>query len=141
MMDKVQCGYYINSDVYFDLDKKTLFNISKSFPSHQRAPIVLRETMFRLFAYLLENADGTIIENNVILLDIWDKHGLSSSNQRLWQVMYSLKIKLTSLGVPDDFIMRVESKGYYVKENLISVLYREQKPVMVKSTNNGVHHF
>lgn len=96
---------------------------------------MLRETMFRLFLYLLENADDGIMDNTEILVNVWDKYGLSSSNQRLWQVMSGLKNKLCAVGVPEGFIMRVESRGYYVRKDLITVLYCERRSIA-----QGIQH-
>lgn len=70
-------------------------------------------------------------------LNVWDNYGLSSSNQRLWQVMNALKIKLNSVGVTEDFIMRVESKGYYVRENLVNILYTNKKSSFAGNHSNA----
>ncbi|HBE9181138.1 TPA: hypothetical protein KNH08_004064 [Serratia fonticola] len=142
-MEKYTFGYYIGSDVHFDIQKKLLVNVNQR--AQKKVQVVLRDTMFRLFIYLLEHADGTIVDNSDILLNVWDKYGLSSSNQRLWQVMQALKFKLNLVGIPSDFIMRVESKGYYVRENMITVLYSDKKassdlsPTVEK--NHDLHNF
>ncbi|CAI1873426.1 Uncharacterised protein [Serratia fonticola] len=140
-MEKTIFGYYIGSDVHFDVTNKTLINVSAVLRIRQKKSVLLRDTMFRLFLFLLENANGTIVDNSDILINVWDKHGLSSSNQRLWQVMQALKAKLSYVGVPDDFIMRVESKGYYVRENMITVLYSEKKnPPTLEHQHDIRHH-
>jgi len=140
-MQKTIFGYYIGSDVHFDVTNKTLINVSAVPRISQRKMVSLRDTMFRLFIFLLENANGTIIYNSDILFNVWDRHGLSSSNQRLWQVMQALKTKLSYVGIPDDFILRVESKGYYVRENMITVLYSEKKmPPKIEHQHNIFHH-
>lgn len=142
-MEKYTFGYYIGSDVHFDIQKKLLVNVNQR--AQKKVQVVLRDTMFRLFIYLLEHADGTIVDNSDTLLNVWDKYGLSSSNQRLWQVMQALKFKLNLVGIPSDFIMRVESKGYYVRENMITVLYSDKKtssdlsPTVEK--NHDLHNF
>ncbi|WP_025121472.1 MULTISPECIES: helix-turn-helix domain-containing protein [unclassified Serratia (in: enterobacteria)] len=140
-MEKIIFGYYIGTDVHFDLNKKTLVNVNINPRSHQRMQVMLRDTMFRLFVFLIEHANGSIIHNSEILLNVWDKHGLSSSNQRLWQVMQALKFKLNLVGVPDDFIMRVESKGYYVKEHILTVLYSEKMSSQFLEKNHDLRHF
>ena len=136
-MDKTIFGYYIEPDVYFNIDKRMLVNVDKNIRFHRYSPVILRETMFHLLVYLLENAKGNIISNSDILLNVWDNHGLSSSNQRLWQVMNALKMKLNSVGVTEDFIMRVESKGYYVRENLVSILYTNKKSGVAGKRRNA----
>lgn len=125
-MEKIILGYYIGSDVHFDIKKRMLINVNASLRSGLRPQVLFRETMFRLFMYLIENANGAVINDCVLLSNVWDKYGLNSSNQRLWQVMNALKHKMKVVGMPDDFIMRVESKGYYVRENMIIRLYGDK---------------
>lgn len=137
-MDKDLFGYRINQDVYVDIENKTLVNVSKVTSAHLCHNVTLRDTMFRLFVFLLENAEGGIIGNSEILTNVWDMYGLSSSNQRLWQVMHALKDKLRSAGLPEDFIMRIESKGYYVREDMITVLYTKKCNTSNRDVNNGV---
>lgn len=145
-MDKHVFGYYIGTDVHFDIKNKTLINVNRNRPPRKNVQIELRDTMLRLLAFLLEHADGTITSNEDILVNVWDVNGLSSSNQRLWQVMKELKAKLCLVGIRDDFIMRVDSKGYYLRENLITVLYSETKKTTSPSfykedSHNDLCHF
>jgi len=87
---------------------------------------VMRETMMRLFLYLLQNACDRIVTNEEILYNVWDLHGLRSSSQRLWQVMQSLRFKLAMLGVSHDFIMRIETievKGFSIKKGSVRPLF------------------
>lgn len=139
-MEKTIFGYYIGSDVHFDIKNKTLINVNKNLSSRQKTQVILRDTMLRLLAFLLDNANGTVIDNTDILINVWEVHGLSSSNQRLWQVMQGLKIKLSLVGIADDFIMRVDSKGYYVRENMITVLYSEKKIKPMLEQRHDIRH-
>ena len=127
-MEKFIFGYYIDNDVHFDLKRQILVNVDPIQRARRRTQVILRDTMFRLFVYLLEHANGSIINNTALLMEVWDKYGLSSSNQRLWQVVQALKEKLALVGIPSDFIMRIESKGYYVREHMITVLYSDRTP-------------
>lgn len=140
-MEKFIFGYCIGNDVHFDLSKKILVNVDPAQRARHRTQVILRDTMFRLFVYLLENANGSIIDNADILLEVWDKYGLSSSNQRLWQVVQALKEKLALVGVPGDFIMRIESKGYYLRESKITVLYSDKKPTTTLDNRYDICHF
>lgn len=126
-MNKIIFGYYIGTDVHVDIKNKTLINVNKTLSSRQKTQVVLRDTMLRLFTFLLDHADGKIVDNTDILIYVWESNGLSSSNQRLWQVMKALKAKLKLVGIRDDFIMRVDSKGYYIREGMVTVLYGEKK--------------
>lgn len=140
-MEKFIFGYYIGNDVHFDLKKQLLVNMDPTQRARRQTQVILRDTMFRLFVYLLDHADGSIINNVDLLIEVWDKHGLCSSNQRLWQVVQALKEKLALVGVPSDFIMRIETKGYYVKEHMITVLYSEKKmPPLLEHRHDIRHH-
>lgn len=119
-MKRILIGYYIGNSVQLDIQHKKLssFDNKKAY--------VLRPTMMRLFLYLLENAAGKIVTTDNILHDVWDLHSLKSSSQRLWQVMQALKFRLAALGVPHDFIMRVETtevKGFTLNAELIRPFY------------------
>lgn len=124
-MEKYVFGYYIEPDIYIEIVKKRVINTDYDNHTYGGKQEVFRDTMFRLLLCLLDNANGSIISNSSLLAEVWDMSGLMSSNQRLWQVMQRLKSKLHLIGIPDDFIMRVESKGYYVKESMITVLYSD----------------
>lgn len=130
-MDNAIFGYYIEPDVFLDVKKRMLVNTNVSKKAYHRQSVSLRETMFQLLLFLLKNANGSIIRNSDILINVWDEAGLSSSNQRLWQVMHGLKIKLNAVGISEDFIMRVDSKGYYIKKDMITILYRREKSLCV----------
>ncbi|QIU88429.1 winged helix-turn-helix domain-containing protein [Yokenella regensburgei] len=123
-MEKVLVGYYIDSHVHFELQHKKIIRFDSK--GKQLRCFVLRETMMRLFIYLLENASDNIVTNEQILYNVWDIYGLKSSSQRLWQVMQALKYRLAVLNVPHDFIMRVDTfevKGYCLKKDMIRPLY------------------
>ncbi|MEE7533818.1 hypothetical protein IV503_19450 [Klebsiella huaxiensis] len=126
-MSKELFGFRINKNIYVDIENNTLINAGKIFSVRNGATLILKDTMFRLFVYLLNNSNAEVILNSAILRDVWDLYGLSSSNQRLWQVMNALKYKLSSVGLPDDFIVKINSKGYSVRRELITPLYTERK--------------
>ncbi|NGX85868.1 winged helix-turn-helix domain-containing protein [Rahnella sp. Lac-M11] len=71
--------------------------------------------MMRLLIYMLETSGHRIVSNNEIMIQVWENHLVSASSQRLWQVMRELKKKLSLPGLPEEFIMRIESKGYFLK--------------------------
>ncbi|MCX8957833.1 winged helix-turn-helix domain-containing protein [Erwinia psidii] len=119
-------GYVIERDIQVNIIQSRVININHLNHDDITAIVTLRKTMMRLFIYLLENADSGVIQHEDILLNVWDKYGLSSSNQRLWQVMRCLRNKLSSLGIPDDFITRIESgphRGYQISKNKVTTVY------------------
>ncbi|QNK33226.1 winged helix-turn-helix domain-containing protein [Serratia sp. JUb9] len=116
-------GYFIHPNVQVDVIHSRIININSVVAEGGKGIITLRTTMMRLLSYLLEHANGEIILNDEILLNVWDKHELSSSTQRLWQVMQALKQRLNVVGIPDDFIIRVETKGFFIREGVVTPLY------------------
>ncbi len=88
------------------------------------AYVLLNKTMLQLLIYLLENAcRNEISSKEDILRHLWDEQEDFSSNQRLWQVMKDLKLKLRAIELPSDFIVSIKGKGYSVKEYSIVALF------------------
>jgi len=85
--------------------------------------IILRKTMAHVLEYLFENATVDVVTDSELMENVWDKHGLSSSTQRVWQVMSNLKSKLFFLGLSDDVILRVSKKGYLLKSDSVERLF------------------
>lgn len=85
--------------------------------------IILRKTMSHVLEYLFENATIDVVTDSELMENVWDKNGLSSSTQRVWQVMSNLKSKLFFLGLSDDVILRVSKKGYLLKSDSVERLF------------------
>ncbi|OQV39248.1 helix-turn-helix domain-containing protein [Pantoea vagans] len=85
--------------------------------------IILRKTMSHVLEYLFENATVDVVTDSELMENVWDRHGLSSSTQRVWQVMSNLKSKLFFLGLSDDVILRVSKKGYLLKSDSVERLF------------------
>ena len=102
-------GYRIDNRLYYSVENKTLISLDGSEKS-----IPLRTTKARLLEYLLLKSGSKIITDQEMLINIWDKYGLSSSSQRLWLVMRELKVILGGFNVSDDLFIRVENNGYLV---------------------------
>lgn len=85
--------------------------------------IILRKTMAHVLEYLFENATVDVVTDSELMENVWDKHGLSSSTQRVWQVMSNLKSKFFFLGLSDDVILRVSKKGYLLKSDSVERLF------------------
>ena len=119
-------GYLIESNIQVNISHNILINIRLLVLEKKPNRIILRKTMMRLFIYLLENANNTVIESEEILVNVWDKHGLSSSSQRLWQVMRDLKKKLVTIGISEGFITRVEKgniMGFSINPHQVTPIY------------------
>ncbi|MEL4015918.1 winged helix-turn-helix domain-containing protein [Dryocola clanedunensis] len=127
MEEGILFGYCINDVVLIDISRQRIFRLDGRSSKIPCVPV--RDTMMRLLLYMLTSTQGHILTNNEILLHVWDRHQLSSSSQRLWQVMKALKKKLDALGVPDEFIMRIEPHGYYVNQSIVSPLYLRRNSI------------
>ncbi|AGO56959.1 MULTISPECIES: hypothetical protein [Serratia] len=123
MLSQIIFGYLISGDILFDMHNGCLVSINAKRTGVGAHSIVLRETMYRLLVYLLDNREKVSIDMDDLLFQVWDKYGLQSSTPRLWQVMQALKSRLISVGVPGDLIVRQDSKSYKVREELIEPLY------------------
>lgn len=126
-MNKILFGYYISQDIQFDIIHKHLINTGGKIKPGTRSRIPLRDTKLRLLMFLLANADKGVITTQRLMVNVWDKYGLRSSAPRLWQVMQDLKLTLSMMGVEDDFISRVDNKGYQVNADKVSALYCESR--------------
>lgn len=102
-------GYRIDNRLYYSVENKTLISLDGGEKN-----IPLRTTKARLLEYLLLKSGSKIITDQELLINIWDKYGLSSSSQRLWLVMRELKVILGGFNVSDDLFIRVENNGYLV---------------------------
>ncbi|NEG59302.1 helix-turn-helix domain-containing protein [Pantoea agglomerans] len=94
--------------------------------------IILRKTMSHVLEYLFENATVDVVTDSELMENVWDRHGLSSSTQRVWQVMSNLKSKLFFLGLSDDVILRVSKKGYLLKSDSVERLFSSR-------VTSGIH--
>lgn len=95
-------GFLIGADVQVDIDNNRLIRVS-SENSHKIlnfSAIVLKDTVMNLLIFLLTHANEEVVTKEEILREVWDENNLSSSNQRLWQVVTELKEKLSAMASP-----------------------------------------
>ncbi|MGK3142562.1 winged helix-turn-helix domain-containing protein [Pantoea sp. C2G6] len=111
-------GYLIEGKVIYLTKTKRLISLNGS-----GSDIILRKTMARVLEYLFENATVELVTDAELMEHVWDRHGLSSSTQRVWQVMSNFKSKLSFLGISDDFILRVSKRGYLLKNDSVEILF------------------
>lgn len=126
-MNKELFGYYIGQDIQLDIIHKHLINTGGRIKAGKRDRIPLRDTKLRLLMYLLAQGDKGVITTQRLMVNVWDKFGLRSSAPRLWQVMQDLKLTLSMMGIDDDFISRVDNKGYQVNMAIVTALYCDPK--------------
>lgn len=63
MMEMNIFGYHIAPDVLINISSKKIINTSEIGGRQWHKEVILRDTMFRLLTYLLENAQGRVISN------------------------------------------------------------------------------
>lgn len=117
-------GFLIDEDIYFNVNNRRLMYFINEGEEHLLSfrLVFLNEMQTRLLSFLLENRKRDIISKNIIMRNVWDDVGLSSSNQRLWQEIKKLKSKLLSIGLDDDFIINVRGVGYSVDNQRVKSL-------------------
>ncbi|NBJ36917.1 helix-turn-helix domain-containing protein [Serratia fonticola] len=119
-------GFLINNDIQLDIANRRLTRIyTTSDKSVFFATVTLNETMVRLLVCLLENARHQEVSKEHIIKSVWDEQDHFSSNQRLWQVIKELKLKLEAIGLPRDFIFAIKGIGYSLSNKVITPLLYE----------------
>lgn len=120
-MERRTFGFLLEERILFDISNKKIIHYSfdeSDFPMFIKV-VSLNDTQARLLKFLLVNRKDEVINRTDILHYVWDSFNLSSSNQRLWQSMNSLRRKLCSIGLPEDFITNVHGVGYSVDNTRI----------------------
>ncbi|VUT06290.1 hypothetical protein SB6422_03902 [Klebsiella huaxiensis] len=87
--------------------------------------------MSRLLLFLLEKGNIGLIHDEHIMKNVWEIHGLKASGPRLWQVVNDLKNKLDRVGVNNNFIMRLEGRGYLINTTCFELIYIRAAWVML----------
>ncbi|WP_431225961.1 winged helix-turn-helix domain-containing protein (plasmid) [Serratia sp. L9] len=123
MKEYTLCGYRIGYDVYVDIFHKRIIYLSSDKRNADLQVAYLRRTMMRLLIYILDNALYHPVPDEDIMTNVWDVQGLSSSRQRLWQVIKDLNRKLDSFGIGVNFIKRVKNQGYTINKENITLIY------------------
>lgn len=120
-MERKMYGFLIDERIIFDVGNKKVIHYSfdeSDSPMFFKV-VSLNDTQARLLRFLLVNRHQDIIDKSEIMLRVWDAWNLSSSNQRLWQSINTLRKKLSYLGVSDDFIKNVHGTGYSIDKNKV----------------------
>ncbi|HDC4524624.1 TPA: helix-turn-helix domain-containing protein [Enterobacter kobei] len=118
-------GFLLDGKILFDIGNRKILQYSfeeNDLPIFIKV-VSLNETQARLLRFLLMKRHDSIIKRTEILYSVWDAFNLSSSNQRLWQSINSLRKKLASFGLSDDFIKNVHGIGYSVDKTRVLSLF------------------
>lgn len=115
-IDRVLYGYSIGDSLEFRVSPSVLINIKTG------KTLRLRATMSRLLNYLLFRSKEKLIEDERIMVDVFENYGLRCSKQRLWQAIRSLKNVIMRLGYNKELILRVNNAGFTMSDIRISML-------------------
>lgn len=118
-------GYLIGKDIHFDLENKRLYRVSLAGKEKNISfcATSINDTMLHLLLYLLANARKDVVTKDELLKKIWEDNNLTSSTQRLWQVINGLKEKLELMGLPEGFIKNIKGRGYIITSKDVLPLY------------------
>ncbi len=124
-MDSRLYGFLLEDDVIFNIGTRNLIYYCNETSEHPLflKVVSLNETQSRLFVFLLTHRNNSVIDKDKIMKYVWDEFDLPSSNQRLWKTINDLKKKLSSIGLPDDFIANVHGMGYSISNSKIGTLH------------------
>lgn len=122
-MNQFVFGYILVQSVLFDIETGRLINIRANLSEYHVPCITMQRTMILLLKFILEKRGEDCIPIDEILYYVWDKNHLQSSTQRLWKVMKTLKSKLRSVGIQDEFIIRKNKQSYKVISSLVTPIY------------------
>jgi len=116
-LDSILYGYCIGENIEFRVYPPVLVNtlLGKSMR--------LRPTMARLLGYFLFHAKERVIEDERIMIDVFEQHGLKCNQQRLWQSIRALKAVLTKCGFNRDLILRIKKVGFTVSDVRVAILF------------------
>ncbi|MHA7848476.1 winged helix-turn-helix domain-containing protein [Serratia sp. D1N4] len=118
-------GFLLDDNILFNIANRKLFYYSDESSEHSIyfKAVSLNETQSRLLICLLVNSQNAVIDKNDIMKSVWEEFSLSASNQRLWQTINELRKKLSSIGLPDDFIGNVHGIGYSIGSSKVNSLH------------------
>lgn len=126
-MHEQRYGYFIIKEIYFDINSKRLYRL----PVVEKERCILfgsmflNETAFRLLMYLLTKAHRKNVSKEELMEKVWEDYKLSSSSQRLCQVVRTLNTKLNQLGFNGEFIKNSRGKGYIIDCEEVTAVYRK----------------
>lgn len=126
-------GYVVNNEFQVDIKSGSVIKLYNSIELGNHSDdrftnyLKLRETMMRLFTYLLAHAKFGYISNQELLVQVWENYNLSSSTTRLTQVITELKTRLEKIGIDESFIQASRGKGYTLRGATIIPLYMKAK--------------
>ncbi|WP_249932425.1 MULTISPECIES: winged helix-turn-helix domain-containing protein [Citrobacter] len=119
----VHVDYLISSLARYRSDDGTIWPVSD-----EDSVIILTATMNRLLAYLLER-QGQVINRDELLDNVWDLHGLRSSNHTLNKYISEIRKHFVSTGIQAECITTVPRIGFMFNQDIEVVVMTDTFPV------------
>ncbi|KFC93125.1 hypothetical protein GLGR_3516 [Leminorella grimontii ATCC 33999 = DSM 5078] len=112
--------YLINKNIVFNTEDRTLAMLQD-----EMSVVVLSNSSNRLLYELLYDY-GQTVSRDTLFQNVWDKHGLVSSNSNLNHYISQLRKSLTSFGLNDKVIITVPKVGFRFSDTIPVVLISEE---------------
>lgn len=112
--------YLINKNIVFNTEDRTLAMLQDDM-----SVVVLSNSSNRLLYELLYDY-GQTVSRDTLFQNVWDKHGLVSSNSNLNHYISQLRKSLTSFGLSDKVIVTVPKVGFRFSDAIPVVLISEE---------------
>ncbi|WP_432224916.1 hypothetical protein [Enterobacter wuhouensis] len=119
-------AYIVLNEFYVLVEKKQIIRIhsDKKRSMVGCISVVLSDVGMNILSYILSKSNcRRTITKEEILADVMDSIYAYSTNQKLWYSLNELKARLSSIGLPDDFITQQRAKGVVVGPYQILELY------------------
>ncbi|MUM52690.1 hypothetical protein GJ686_24730 [Klebsiella variicola] len=114
--------YKINKNILFRDDDGCIW-----IENNESFRYDLTATTSRLLSFLLQN-QGEILTRDKILIQVWDKYGLTSSNNSLNKYISDLRQIIKSLGLDEEIIITLPRIGFKIPEHIsIEIIKSSQK--------------
>jgi DNA-binding winged helix-turn-helix (wHTH) protein len=124
--------YVINAQVRYRSDDGALWPVSD-----EDSVIILTATMNRLLSYLLER-QGQVVARDELLDNVWDAHGLRSSNHTLNKYISEIRKYFVNIGIEVNCIATVPRIGFMFSRDIdVQVIASEQSVTRARSDNTG----
>ncbi|MDO2954119.1 winged helix-turn-helix domain-containing protein [Aeromonas simiae] len=107
--------FLIDGKILYDPEKGILQDIGNASDSQEETR--LTSTANRILALLIES-QGTVIERNSLLEQVWEAHGLNGSNSSLNQYISILRKTLSGILDREETIVSVPKIGFSISSRL-----------------------
>lgn len=119
-------AYIVQNEFYILIEMKQIirFHFDKKRSMVGYITVALSDAGMNILSYILSNSKSRrTFPKDEILAEVMDSIYAYSTNQKLWYILNELKSRLTSVGLPDDFITQQRAKGVIVGPYQITELY------------------